>query len=169
MQAHGVKPMTPTLTRRLTLIASAALVAGPLSSSSAILDKTRFVAHLGVAYYAFHHWVWQPYKAGGFAKGSAGQVGHLAKAGLALAFAAHEVNVSEKIARNSRDPLLQKLDAELVKLQGSFTNIGAKMKNGQFSEADVQALNDATTSIGQTSAAGGRPIQDKAVVIPGVR
>jgi hypothetical protein len=33
---------------------------GAASPSSAFLDKTRFVAHLGVAYFAFHHWVLLP-------------------------------------------------------------------------------------------------------------
>lgn len=155
-------------TRQLALAASLAVVAGPLSTSQAILDKTRFVAHLGVAYYAFHHWVMQPYKQGQFSKGSSGQVGHLAKAGLALLFAAHEVNVAEKVAHNSHDPLLQKLDGQLVNLQSSFSSIGNHMKQGQFSEADVQSLDQATTSIGQTSADGGQPIRDVTTPIPGL-
>ena len=37
-----------------------ALVAAAISPSYAFLDKTRFAAHLGVAYFCFHHWVLKP-------------------------------------------------------------------------------------------------------------
>ncbi len=157
-----------TLSRSLTILASLAVVAGPLSTSHAILDKTRFVAHLGVAYYAFHHWVLTPYKVGQFRQGSAGKTGALVKGGLALVFAAHEVNVAERVARNSHDPLLRKLDAQLVNLKGSFANVGNKMQKGQLDPADVRALDSATSAIGQTSAAAGQPIRDIAAPIPGL-
>ncbi|GHF53191.1 hypothetical protein HNQ07_003265 [Deinococcus metalli] len=160
--------MTPSTVRRLTLLAAVTAAAGPLSTSHAILDKTRFVAHLGAAYYAFHHWVLTPYRAGRFASGAAGRTATFAKGGLALLFAAHEVNVAEKVAHNSHDPLLQKLDGELVKLKGSFTAIGNRAKAGQLSDADIQTLDDATTRIGSDSAAGGQPIKDVAAPIPGL-
>lgn len=162
------KLLPTTDLRRVTLLATLALAAGPLSVSHAILDKTRFVAYLGVAYYAFHHWVLSPYKAGQFTKGSAGQIGRLAKAGLALAFAAHEVNVAEKVEHSSHDPLLQKLDSQLVALQSSFSNVGGKLKNGQLDPADIQSLDQTTSAIGQTSAASGQPIKDVAAPIPGL-
>src|SRR5947209_7200551 len=67
-------------------------------SHPAAFDKTRFVAHLAAAYFAFHHFVWKPYKDGklhGF---------HLltyAKAALALLFAYHEVKKAYDIAKAS--------------------------------------------------------------------
>ncbi|THF84845.1 hypothetical protein E7T09_19625 [Deinococcus sp. KSM4-11] len=160
--------MTTSAVRRLTVLASIAVVAGPLSTSHAILDKTRFVAHLGVAYYAFHHWVLAPYRAGRFASGAAGRTAAFAKGGLALLFAAHEVNVAEKVAHTSHDPVLQKLDGELVKLKASFTAIGNRAKAGQLNDSDIQSLTDATTQIGSDSAAGGHPIRDVAAPIPGL-
>ncbi|MBZ9711810.1 hypothetical protein [Deinococcus multiflagellatus] len=156
------------MSRPLLLLASVALAAGPLSTSHALLDKTRFVAHLGVAYYAFHHWVLAPYTAGKFASGASGRMGALAKGGLALLFAAHEVNVAGKVAHNSPDPLLQKLDGELAKVQGAFGEVGNRFKQGQFSEADVRALESATGALSQGSAAAGQPIRDIAAPIPGL-
>lgn len=160
--------MTAPAVRRVTLLASALVALGPLSTSHALLDKTRFVAHVGVAYYAFHHWVLTPYRAGQFAAGAAGRTRAFAKGGLALLFAAHEVNVAEKVAHGSRDPLLQKLDGELVKLRGSLTAIGNRAKAGQLTDADIQSLDDTTTQIGRDSAAGGQPIRDVQAAIPGL-
>ena len=149
--------------------AALALGVGPLSTGHAILDKTRFVAHLGVAYYAFHHWVWTPYAIGRFKSGAQGRTLALVKGGAALLFAAHEVNVAEKVARNSKDPLLQKLDGSLAKLQGSFANVGNDLKKGNFNQADLENLNTQTTNLSDTSAAsGGQPIKDLSAPIPGL-
>lgn len=156
------------LIRPVLALTTLALAAGPLSTSHAILDKTRFVAHLGVAYFAFHHWVLAPYKAGKFDKTATGRTAAMLKGGAALLFAAHEVNVAEKVAHASHDPLLQKLDGELVKLKGSFSDVGGRLKNGQFSADDISSLDQATNSIGQTSAAGGQPIKDIPTTISGL-
>lgn len=145
-----------------------ALAAGPLSTGHALLDKTRFAAHLGAASFAFHHWVWSPYRSGQFASGAAGRTARLVKGGAALLFAAHEVNVAEKVARGSKDPLLQKLDASLMKLQGSFANVGGDLKKGKFSGADLQSLNTSADQLGRASAAGGQPIREIAAPIPGL-
>lgn len=160
--------VSTTAQRRLTTLAAVALLAGPLSTSHALFDKTRFVAHLGAAYYAFHHWVLTPYKAGKFAAGAKGRTGTITKGGLALLFAAHEVNVAQRVAHNSHDPLLQKMDASLVQLQTSFSNVGGRLKQGQFNPADVQALDSAANSVSQTSAAGGQTIRDVPVAVPGL-
>jgi len=51
-------------------VLAAALLIGSSSPASAFLDKTRFVAHLGVAYFCFHHWVLVPYEHGAFNAGA---------------------------------------------------------------------------------------------------
>ncbi len=154
--------------RSVMALTSLALAAGPLSTSHAMLDKTRFVAHLGVAYFAFHHWVLAPYKAGAFAQTATGKTAAMVKGGAALLFAAHEVNVAEKIAHGSHDPLLQKLDSELVNLKSSFGTVAGRMKNGQATAADISSLDQAVNTVGQTSAAGGQPIKDIPTAIPGL-
>lgn len=156
------------LHKTVLLAATIGLIAGPLSTSDALLDKTRFVAHLGAAYFAFHHWVWAPYRSGQFVSGAAGRSVRLAKGGAALIFAAHEVNVAEKVARNSHDPLLQKLDASLANLKNSFTNVGGRLKSGKFNDADLQNLNNAANQLSSQSAASGQTIRDIAAPIPGL-
>jgi len=94
-----------------------ALFASFARPSYALLDKTRFAAHLGVAYFCFHHWVLKPIQAGEFSKGAPHRVSTIVKGGAALLFAVHEVKVAERIAHKSNSPLLHSLDGKLVGLQ----------------------------------------------------
>ena len=142
--------------------------AASFAPASAFLDKTRFLAHLGVAYFAFHHWVYAPYRQGDFAQGAPHRLSHIVKGGIALLFAVHEVHVSEEIAQKSHDPLLRKLDAGLATLTGSFSSIGDRMKSGQFDPTDVGTLLTQTTSEQSTAAANGTRIKDVAAAIPGL-
>lgn len=145
----------------------AAMITSVMSPSSAFLDKTRFVAHLGVAYFVFHHWVWNPYHEGKFNAGAEHRTASIVKGGVALLFAYHEVKVAQKVAAHSNDPLLQKVNGALPALMGSFATVGNKLKSGHFDPKDIEALNQTTTSIGQTAAAGGAPIKDIPVAVPG--
>ncbi|WP_425144862.1 hypothetical protein [Deinococcus sp.] len=144
------------------------LTATPLSTSHAILDKTRFVLHLGAAYYAFHHWDLAPFKAGKFSAGAPGRTGNIVKAGLALAFAAHEVSVAKKIADTSKSPILMKLDGALGSLTGRMNTVSNDLKAGKLNPADIQALESDTNSLSSSAAAAGQPIKDIAAPIPGL-
>lgn len=144
-----------------------ALCVGAMRPAHAFLDKTRFAAHLGVAYFCFHHWVLKPYEEQQFASGAPHRTAALIKGGAALLFAVHEVRVSSKIARNSKDPLLQKLSGSVDTLMGSFGAVGQRLKSGQFSPDDIKGLSTATSSLGASAAAGGAPIKDVPVAIPG--
>ncbi len=160
---------TTSLFRRLFLAAmlSIAIVAGNVGQASAFLDKTRFVAHLGVAYFCFHHWVLGPFEAGSFSAGAPHRISTVVKGGVALLFAVHEVRVAQRIAEKSNDPLLQKLDGGLSALTGSFGTIGQKLKSGNFDPNDIRALQSQTTSFGSQSAASGATVKDVPVAVPG--
>ena len=145
----------------------ASLVAGTVSPSYAFLDKTRFVAHLGIAYFCFHHWLVKPYQAGAFNQGADHRVSSIVKGGVALLFAVHEVKVADKIAKNSSDPLLQKLDGGLTNLQNQFGTIGAKLKGGNFDPKDIDTLNTSTNGISTAAAADNVTVKDVAVPVPG--
>ncbi len=156
--------------RYRVLIASVfafAMFAAVARPSSAFLDKTRFAAHLGVAYFCFHHWVLAPYQAGKFANGADHRTASLIKGGAALLFAVHEVKVSQKIAHDSNSPLLHKLDGGLVGLAASFAAVGASMKSGVFKPKQVDDLNSTTTEVSSEASAAGDPIRDVPVALPG--
>jgi len=140
-----------------------ALVFSAVTPSYAFLDKTRFVVHLGIAYFCFHHWVLKPYQEGAFANGAPHRVSTIVKAGAALLFAYHEVRVADKIAKNSNSPLLQKLDGGLTALQSQFSTIGTKLKSGSFDPKDIASLTALTAGFSSLAAAHNLPIKDVAI------
>jgi hypothetical protein len=144
-----------------------ALALAVTSPSSAVLDKTRFLAHVGVAYFAFHHWVLKPYQEQKFTEGAPHRTAAIVKGGAALLFAVHELRVAQNIAHKSSDPLLEKLDAGVTGLMTSFEGVGQRMKSGTFSPTDVQSLSSDTSSVSSEAAAGGAQIKDVPATIPG--
>ncbi|MBV9439385.1 MAG: hypothetical protein JOZ24_05270 [Candidatus Eremiobacteraeota bacterium] len=145
-----------------------ALGAAALAPAQALLDKSRFALHLGIAYFAFHRWVLKPYKTHAFDNGAPHRTATIVKGGVALLFAVHEVRVASKIAHLSKDPLLQKIAGGVDQLGASFGTVGQRLKGGQFSPDDVSALDGATTSLGSAAAGAGAPIKDRPVAIPGL-
>ena len=138
-----------------------------LSPSFALFDKTRFVTDMGVAFFCFHHFVYKPYKAGSFATGTPHRTKALVKGGVALLFALNRVKAANKIAHNSKDPWLQGLAGSLDKMSASFASVGDKLKGGKFNAADVDGLNGTVDKVGAGAAAGGAPIKDIEVPVPG--
>ena len=154
--------------RKLTVALGASVIIVASSTSLALFDKTRVVAHVGAGFFAFHHWVIYPYQHGKFAANAAGKVGSYVKGGLALLFAAHEFKVAGNIAHKSKDPLLHKLDAGLQNLTGNFGKVGQNLKAGQFDPTALESLNNDATQLGNTAASGGLPIKDTPVPVPGL-
>lgn len=143
-----------------------AVTQGASQPAAAYLDKTRFVLHLGVAYFCFHHWVLTPYRAGAFAPGAPHRLVAITKGGLALLFAVHEVRVAEAIARKSNDPLLRRLDSEIAGLSGTFGSIGERLKAGHFDPSDLNVLDQQAGTLSHDAAAGGAVIKDVPVALP---
>ena len=150
-----------------TLTMAAVLIAGLAQPSQALLDKTRFVAHLGIAYFCFHHWVSNPYREGKFVAGAPHRTASIVKAGGALLFAVHELKVSNKIAHLSRDPLLQKLSGSVDNMTNSFDSIGHKFHSGKFGSGDIDSLNGAVNGMDTSARASKINVKDVPVAIPG--
>jgi hypothetical protein len=149
------------------IILAIAMLAGGTQPASAFLDKTRFVVHLGVAYFCFHHWVMAPYQAGAFAPGAPHRTSTIVKGGIALLFAVHEVHVAQEIAAKSNDPLLKKLNGEVVALSGSFLAIGQRLRAGHFNPSDIGELEGQAKSLGSDASANGVNIKDVPIAVPG--
>ena len=79
----------------------------------------------------------------------------------------HEVQVADKIAKNSSDPLLQKLDGALAGLQSQFSTIGTKLKGGNFDPKDIDTLNTSTNGISTAAAADNVTVKDVPAALPG--
>jgi hypothetical protein len=134
--------MAPSFTGRADVARSAAPVAGPAQSHPAIFDKTRFVLHMGFAYFAFHHWVYKPFKAGDFAPGAHHRLLNLGKAALAVLFTVHELKKSYKIAHDSHSATLHALIAPLAALVALVNREHEKLKG---CESGTQSSDDANS------------------------
>ena len=148
-------------------LAGSAHAANRANSHPALFDKTRFVLHMGFAYFAFHHFVWNRYKEGAFKPGAPKRIRNIIKAGIALLFAYHEVKVSYDIAAKSDSKTLHALISPLQKLGTTMSAIGAKFKRGQYSDADVTSLNGSADAFQGLANKDGYGFKDRTVPIPG--
>lgn len=144
-----------------------AMLFATVQPSSAFLDKTRFAAHLGIAYFCFHHFVLKPYQEHKFDAGAEHRTTNIIKGGAAMLFAVHELKVAQKIAHDSKSPLLHKLDGKLVALGATFATVGAALHSGKFEPQSVDSVKSSTDDVGNDAAAAGEPIKDVPVAIPG--
>lgn len=151
------------------VLASALIVAAPVQQAQATaFEKAKFALHLGVAAYAFNHWVWQPYRAYKFKVGAPGQRSAIVKAGVALVFAATQANAAYKLTQNSADPFLKNMGSLLPDFSKTLASVGANLQNGRFDEAGIQKLNRNTTNLMNQAQQQGHPIRPVAAPIPGL-
>lgn len=122
-------------------------------------DRVKFVLHAGLAFGAFHHFIYQRFKTGGFAHGTSGRVKNLAEAGLAVAFTLHELEVAKEEALYSG--VLCRLVGPLDNAQGSLGNVTDKVESGDVSGGDMDGINSDIASAGQAFANAGIPVIDR--------
>jgi hypothetical protein len=122
--------------------------------------KTKFLVHMGLAFGAFHRYIYKPYKAGAFSSGAAGRIKALAKAGAAGLFASHELKVANEDALSDDHlrPLATKVDALVAKL-GS---LGGALKGGSLNPASIASAAGAVTALGSASSGLGAGIKEVA-------
>lgn len=129
-------------------------------SNPAFLDKIRFLAHMGAAYYAFHHFVYARYKAHDFDKGAPHRTKDIIEAGVALLFAYHEVHVAYGIAKGSNSKTLHALIKPIQIVSDAATKVGNKFKKGDFSTGDLTSLTKKFGSLSTLSSKAGYTIHD---------
>lgn len=161
--------MNPMKKGASIVMASALLVAAPVQQAQATaFEKAKFVFHLGVAAYAFNTWVWKPYRSYKFKVGAPGQRSAIIKAGVAMVFAATQVNAAYKMTQNSADPFLKNIGSLLPDFSRTLATVGANMQNGRFDEAGIQKLNTTTQNLMNQAENQGHPIRPVAAPIPGL-
>jgi hypothetical protein len=122
-------------------------------------DKTKFVLHAGLAYGAFHHFVYSKLKSGAFASGASGRVRNLIEAGLAGAFTVHELKLAKQDAESS--PTLCKVVAPFDEATAALSGMSSRLRSGDASSTEVDQVNSTLTSVGQKAASAGVSIPDK--------
>jgi hypothetical protein len=161
----------------LVIVALAAAGCGSSSSSSAAgasssgstsnsttpnvgrLPTVKFVLHAGLAFGAFHRWIYKPFKAGAFSGGLFKHKLTVLKAGLAGLFVYHELKLAVKDAQAS--PKLAKLVAPVTALADKIKSIGSSVKSGKPDASSLSSANGDITSVSGLASAAGIPVPDQ--------
>ena len=133
--------------------ANAASGASCPTSNTKSFAKTKFVAHAGLAFGAFHRYLYKPYRAGTFTSGGTrNKVLAFAKAGAATLFIKREVRLaSEDVKANPT--LCKVVAAPLASLGDSITSAVNKLKTGDASglvaaNSDIASIESSAQSKG---------------------
>ena len=133
------------------------------STSTTHFAKTKFILHAGLAFGAFHRWIYKPAKAG--------ELSHpfrhplvATKAALAAAFTYHELKLA--LADAQADPTLSKLVAPITALQNRFHGLAGSVKSSGASATDASGLNGSVSSLEGQSSGAGAPITEQTPASP---
>jgi hypothetical protein len=138
---------------------SVSTVAGQGSSTTSIhLAKTKFVFHAGLAFGAFHHFIYEPLRAGDLNHPFTHKL-TVIKAGLAALFVYHELKLA--LADAQADPLLSKLVAPITFLQNKINGLTGGIRSGHPDATGIQAANGSIGSVHALAAAAGQPISEQ--------
>jgi len=133
---------------------------GPcVSAGTTHFAKTKFVLHAGIAFGAFHRYIYKPYRAGAFKAGAPGRTKALAKAGASALLVAHEVKAARDAAAG--DPTLCKLTAPLDSLSGLATTLAPGLTGGSFNPTQLLDLNKRIEDFKSSSSSSGAAIPEK--------
>ncbi|MBE7160889.1 MAG: hypothetical protein INR72_06545 [Williamsia herbipolensis] len=127
------------------------------TSNTTSFAKTKFVAHSGLAFGAFHRYLYKPYKAGTFTKGADGRLTAFAKGGLAALFIKREIRLaSEDVKANPT--LCRTIAAPLARIGDTVQSAFDKAKSGDASGLDD--VQSAVTSVSSSSKKDGVDITE---------
>jgi hypothetical protein len=125
--------------------------------------KTKFVLHAGLAFGAFHRWIYKPLKAGELTHPLSHKLTTV-KAALAAAFTYHELK--QALAAAQGDPTLSHLVAPITALQNKIQGLGSGLKSGHVDSAQIEDANGSIGSIHSSAAAAGQPITEQTPASP---
>lgn len=147
---------------------SSSSAAGASSSASTSTSSTpnvgrlptaKFALHAGLAFGAFHRWIYKPFKAGAFSGGLFKHKLTVLKAGLAGLFAYHELKLAVMDAQAS--PKLAKLVAPVTALADKIKSIGSDAKSGKPNASSLSSANGDITSLSGLASAAGISVPDQ--------
>ncbi len=128
--ASGVA--TASAQTRSALVQRHDAVARPATAAA----TTKFLLHAGLAYYAFDHYIWRPYKAGDL-HGFTHKI-KIIEAGLAAAFVYHEAKLMITDAKGSK--LLSSLAVPITAVVAKLSNLKSDITGGNLdSVSNVQS------------------------------
>jgi hypothetical protein len=136
--------------------ASAAITRSPSASPAAVSQtsfaKTKFVIHAALAFGAFKHFIYDPWKAGDFHKLFSHKIA-LAKAALAAVFCYHEIKLAAGYVKDSK--ILSALFSPVTALASKLGALKSQLSAGNYGELsgiqnDIGSISGQASKDGQT-------------------
>lgn len=130
------------------------------ASNTKHFAKTKFLLHAGLAFGAFHRYLYKPLKAGSFSKGAHGRIFTFIKAGAAAVYIEHEIRLTSGDVQ--ANPTLCKVIAS--PLRSLSTDISGAV--GQLHSGNTAGVLGAQSSLGSITSLAknhGSSIVDQAV------
>jgi hypothetical protein len=120
--------------------------------------KTKFVLHMGLAFGAFHRYIYSRCAAGPLGHGAPGRVKVLLKGAAAAVFAVPELKIArgDALSSNLLRPLVNKIDGLGAKLTGLVSGL----KSGSVNPAAILSSSGAANALGSASSGLGVGIKD---------
>lgn len=142
---------------------SSASTPATTATSGAVSSTARFALHAGLAFGAFHRYIYKPLKSGALRNPLSHKAATL-KAIIAAAFTVHEVKAASEAAKSN--PKLAKLVAPLTALSGAITAAVASAKSGKVNTSQLESSNSAIDSIKSEAASAGTSVTENAPSLP---
>jgi hypothetical protein len=158
--ASSAGPQASAVATQATGTAPATSPNGCPTGNTTSFAKTKFVLHTGLAFGAFHRYLYKPFRAGTFTGGSkVHRVVVFGKAGAAALFIKREVRLAVEDVK-ANPTLCNTLVAPLSSLGDGISGVVTKLKGG-----DTTAIADAekgVTAIESAASSGGATIVEDA-------
>ena len=127
------------------------------TSNTKSFAKTKFVLHAGLAFGAFHRYLYKPYKNHAFSKGANGRFKTILKAGAAALFIKREVRLATEDVK-ANPSLCKAIAAPLAKVGDGISGAVTKLKGGDPS--GIEDANSSISSIKDSAAKKGTTVKE---------
>jgi hypothetical protein len=131
------------------------------ASTPVKLAKTKFVLHAGLAFGAFHRYIYKPARAGDFGHPFSHKL-TIIKAAAASVFVVHELRIALQDAQSS--PLLSKLVSPITALESRLGSLRSDVTSGNTGA--ITQANSQVGAIESQSASSGTSIQEQVPSTP---
>jgi hypothetical protein len=149
--------VAPTLAGAQSVSARPAAITATHAASVSAVPK--FIFHAGLAFGAFHHFIYLPFKAGKFTSGGfLSKLKNYVEAGAAALFVYHETKLALQDAQQSK--LLKVVVAPLTAVVSLFTTIVSKVKGHNLDPATISSAQSAVTSIESQAKQSGSSVSE---------
>ena len=127
------------------------------TSNSTGFAKTKFVLHAGLAFGAFHRYLYKPLQAGTYKSGAHGRIRAFITAGLAALYIKREVRLAYGDV-TANPTLCKAIAAPLRSVGDDISAAVTKLKGGDPS--GITAIQSTVTSVESSSSANGDAVQE---------